>query len=474
MRFSYLYFLILCIILFSCTEKIRPKHFNYLISEPTMIVNSEQDNSIEGNYLRVNKINIQDSSFTFNIPNNFKINNANIKDWIVGWGQNKPLYDGGVENLRKIKKIDLKKGKIYFDKIQRGKGFPTSKQRIVFWNSAPSGFKNNQIKPIIDTRIWPQFSGESINFSSVVFDKSINKWVIIVNECDTSKIQIYAATSENLIEWKAANNGKPILTSKHFKNCKWAGKDKSGKINQTPFVSDILLHDNKWYLFMDGYDKSGKRSIGYAISEKSSLGKYKVSKKPILIPDKKGSWNEEAVFYAKVKKYKRGFILFYDGRNSEGSEKIGTAFSNDLVHWSNSSNNPIINQHVGWRSEIGCTEPNHIEIRNDSIFLMIAGVKKLKMGAWHHYVTKRMYLDVSGNVNDAQLGLYLSTDGGKTFIPHINNPIFSNDYTNKYENEHMGGNFKIISTDTSDFIIYQAKSSYKKLKYNILIRERKN
>ena len=66
----------------------------------------------------------------------------------------------------------------------------------------------------------------------------------------------------------------------------------------------------------------------------------------------------------------------------------------------------------------------------------------------------------------------ISLDGGKSFTPHKKNPIFTNDYSNFYENEHMGGNFELIKTDSIDYIIYQGKSSYIDSKYNILLRER--
>jgi hypothetical protein len=459
-------------ITFSCSEKIEMKNFNFMLSEPSMIVNYEQDNNMEGSYIEVQEFEYKDSSLFIKIPNNFFLNSASSENWLVGWGNNTPLNDAGVENLRQINKVDSKKGKIYLGKLRRGTGFPKKKDRIVFWNTTPSGFKNYIKKPIINPEFWPQFSGKSINFASVIYDQLLRKWVIIVNECDTSKIQIYAAFSDNLINWKAANGGAPILSVSDFKNCNWAGLDKTGKIKQAPNTSDIVRYKNKWYLFLDGYSSDGRRHIGIATSETSLLGPYKVSKNPILSPGLIGSWNEESVFCGKVKKYKDGFILFYDGRNSKGRESIGMAISKDLIHWTNSSNNPVLDQHEGWRSSVNCTEPNYIEIRKDSILLMVAGVKKFKMGAWHHYVTKRMYIDKSGNVGDAQLGVYLSTNGGKNFKAHKNNPVFVNDYSNKYENEHMGGNFKLIETDTADVIIYQAKSSYKGTNYNIMLKTR--
>ncbi len=472
MKKAHIPLIFILILVFSCSEKIEKKDFNFTLSKPCMILNYELDNTIEGSYIVVEEFEVKDSSIFIKDEGSLFLDSLITENWVIGWGSNKPLYDAGVENIRQIKKIASKNGKIYLGKLKRGNGFPSKNQRIVFWNTSPSGFKNIVKKPIINPKIWPQFSGESIGFSSVVYDSLVRKWVMIVHECDTSKVQIYAAISDDLVNWEAANGGDPILTPFDFEKCIWAGRDKTGKIKQTPYVSDIVRYNNRWYIFLDGYSADGKRHIGIATSDSSLLGPFEISKNPILSPDRKGSWNDESVFYAKIEKYKDGFILFYDGRNSEGHERIGMAFSKDLIKWTNSVKNPVLDQHYGWRSAIGCTEPNHIEIRGDSILLMVAGVKKFKMGAWHHYVTKRMYLDKSGNVDDAQLGVYLSTNGGNTFTPHINNPIFVNDYSNKYENEHMGGNFELIQTDTAEYIIYQVKSSYDGLKYNILLRMR--
>lgn len=417
----------------SCSEEIQKKDFNFTLDEACMIVNYQQDNTIEGDYILVEKRIEKQSIIYIKTPENFQINNSNIKDWVVGWGTDTPLYDAGVENIRSIESIDFKTGKITLGDIKRGAGFPKLNQRIVFWNTKPSGFFNYNQKAIITPDIWPEFSGKSIAFSSIEYDPILKKWIMIVHECDTSSVQIYAAVSDNLIDWKAANNGLPILKASDFKNCKWAGKDVTGKTPQTPYVSDIIYHDKKWHLFMDGYSSDGKRHIGIATSETSLLGPFKISNDPILSPGDKRSWDNEFVFYAKVKKYKDGFIMFYDGRNSKGYEQVGMSFSKDLLSWNKSPHNPVIDQHSGWRSFIGSSEPNHIEIRKDSIILMIAGVKKFKMGFWHNYITKQMYKDKSGNVDDAQLGVYLSTDEGKNFYAHKNNPVFTNNYGIKYK-----------------------------------------
>jgi hypothetical protein len=465
-----IYLIILLQILVSCTEEKKSISFDFFLNEPCMIVNVEQDNTIEGTYLRIEKSIKEDSVLIINLPDNFYLNNSNCSKWILGWGTNKPLYDAGVENLRTISKIDILNKKIVLGKLYRGTGFPDINQRIVFWNTQPSGFANEKKEPIINTKLWKKFNRKSINFSSIVYDSLLYKWVMIFNECDTDTISIYGAMSENLTDWVPVNNGSPLLTANDFKNCTWAGVSKQGNVPQTPFVSDVIRYKNKWFMFMDGYSKDGKRNIGIAVSEKSVIGPYKITNTPIISPSVAGSWNDKSCFYAKIVKYKDQFLLFYDGKNNEGDEGIGLSYSNNLITWINYEYNPVLEQHTGWRSSTRTTEPNYIEVRGDSIFLMAAGVKKFKMGPWHHYITKRMYLDKSGNVDDTQLGVFLSTDGGKTFIAHKNNPVFTNDYSNKYENEHLGGNFKLIKTDTGDFIIYQAKSSFDGLKYNIMLR----
>lgn len=116
-----------------------------------MIVNYEQDNTSEGNYITVSKFQKTDSSVSIKIPENFFITAVNFKNWVIGWGNNIPLHDAGVENIRGIEAIDFKNGKIYLSKFFRGRGFPAQNQRIVFWNTRPSGF-SNELKNRLLTR----------------------------------------------------------------------------------------------------------------------------------------------------------------------------------------------------------------------------------------------------------------------------------------------------------------------------------
>ncbi len=431
-----------------------------------MIANFEQDNGIEGSYLTVKRINCNDSSLFIDIPAGFYIQNQNCKTWIIGWGNQKPYYDAGVENLRSISSIDIPNNKIYLGKLLRGNGFPKMNQQVVFWNTQPSGFKPDDSLPVIDPSLWQGFSGNSVSFGSIAYDSVLCSWVMLFNECDTNKIQIYAALSKNLKNWQPANNGKAVLSSTDFKNCTWAGKTKDGKGNQSPFVSDIIRHKNRWYIFLDGYAANGKRNIGYAISAQTLLGPYTISSKAIVKPGITGSWNDAAVSYAKITHFKNRFLMYYDGCNSLGEEAVGLALSNDLETWNQWKQNPVIVDHLGWRSSVKCSEPNMVESKGDSIFLIVSGVK-----AFLQPKLSPCCMNKPGNIDDTQLGLYVSTDGGFRFSAHKNNPIFTNNYAQLSENEHMGACFKIIRTDTFNFIFYQAKSSYGGLKYNIMMRK---
>lgn len=469
-----LFFTVFFSLLFSCSHNVEPQYFNTFFSQPCMIVNVEQDNSIEGHYLVVESIKKIDNTYQLkiNLPNHFFINQTNYQNWILGVGNNKPYFDAGVENLWKIDSIDIVNKTVTISDCLRGSNLPIVNQEVVFWNTCPSGFKNDNGKPIINQKKWKGFNGNEIYFGALVFDSILNHYCMIFNEASKTEIQIYAAFSDNLVDWYPANDANPILVPNDFSNTSWAGEDITGEFLQTPYSSDLIFHDEKWYLFLYGF-KNGKRQIGLAVSDSTVLGPYKVFNDPIVANGKKRTWDENACLSARVAKYQDGFVMFYNAINRKGVEQLGVAWSSDLIKWRKYEKNPILSNDAAWRSCDKVAEPNYIEIRKDSIFVMVLGAKAFKDGLWYRHISKNAYMDKSGNVDDNQYGFYLSVDGGKTLIPHINNPVFVNDFSNLYENEHLGGGFKYITTDTSDFIFYQAKSSYQNTGYNIMMRERK-
>ena len=451
------------LILAGCSSTPEEQNFDFFLSEKCMITNLEQNNLIEGTQLRASSVDEDNSTLQLKLPDNFAINSENFSNWVIGWGEGEPYYDAGVENTRDISGIDINAGQLTLGACKRGEGFPRAGQRLVFWNKNPSGYKKVSTAPIFHPDFWPEFNGQSMGFSSVIFDEYRKVWITLVYEVDTDRSQIYAAYSVDLIHWKPAKKGKPVLTAEDFKDCSWS-------VNSAPRVSDIVTHNDKYYIFMDGQDAKGQRHISIATAV-DLLSEYHISKEPILSPQSEGTWNDHDVFCAKISKRKNDFVLFFDGRNEDGYEQIGRATSENLTSWK-MDENPVLDQHVGWRSAAFTTEPAYVECQGDTILLVAAGAKRFQESYWHHYITHRSYMDQSGNVNDAQLGVFISTDGGKSFIPHQNNPVFVNTYSDLYENEHMGGNFEWIDMDSISYIFYQAKTSSGGMKYSIFLRSR--
>lgn len=465
--------------IFGCTDPHPTKVFDTFLTEPAMIVNHEQDNTTEGRYLSVQSIRAWDTmaEIQLPLPADFHINHDNFHQWMIGWGSNVPLFDSGRENIRRILSIDLENGIIQTGGLLRGEGTPEEGQRVVFWNLKPSGFYNYHKEPVINPRLWPGFAGNQVHAGAIAFDSIAGKWIMILNESSLTKLEsevsIYAAQSDDLLHWEPANNGQPILRPENFRNSRWGGFNATGNLRHTGYPSDLVSHNGKWYLFMDGYCAEGKRHIGMAVSEQRATGPYTVIDEAVLSPDRGRAWDNQSCFYAKILPYHGAFLMFYDGKNQKGLERVGMAQSHDLLNWEKWKDNPVLSHHTGWRSKEGVTEPAFVMERNDSIFLLAAGAKRFKMGPWHHHVTRRMYMDKSGNVDFAALGFFVSADGGKSFVAHPHNPLFINNFSNPWEDSHLGSNFHYFKTDTAEIIIYQAKSGIENPQYNIMLRERK-
>lgn len=270
------------------------------------------------------------------------------------------------------------------------------------------------------------------------------------------------------------NKGQPLYTEQNFRSTNWAGWDKTRTTRQCPFVSDAIYHNGQWHLFLYGYNSVGKISTGL-VQTSSLIKKGLVRNASIITPEE--SFDKNGAFYPKVTRHKAGFLMAYDGLNQDSVENVCLAHSENLIRWDKFSHNPVIADHSGWHSKLSSSEPNTIISRNDSIFLLAAGTKAHKDSWWHRRITKRCWMDYPGNVDDAQLGIYLSTDGGQTgqtFLPHVNNPIIINDYADPFENEHMGGNIEFINHKDTNYIIYQAKARNDHLKYNLRVRKKPN
>ncbi len=453
-------------------------NFPFFLSEKTMIINKEQNNEVEGTYLKIEEI-INDSTVRVNLPEEFYLNNSNITEWMLGWPTGKAYYDAANENLRRILSINTSTRTVVLGSLLRGNGFPVINQRIAFWNKSPSGFKNFEQGKIIKPEWWGEFAGRSAEFGAIVFDSARAQWIMYLQEVDTNHVSIYAATSTDLNNWVPYNQGKTFISAGQFSAAAWAGTDGDGKTPQTARLYSIIYHNGVYHFYLSGYDKLAKRHIGLITAIDPLAGPFTIHPQPIISPSVTGP-DVNGCFYPKVCRLGNKFLLYYDGVGTDGTESVCLAQSNDLTIWEKFSGNPVIVKHYGWRSGRFTSEPSFVTCSKDSVWLMIGGYKKYNTEfEKEDSLQNRLPLDkgifsaaeaekgkhISGNVMDAEHGVFLSTDGGFTFRPHINNPIWINDYSDTLQNDHLGGDFFY----NDNLILYQAKSETEK-RYNILKR----
>jgi hypothetical protein len=458
--------------------------FPFFLSEKTMILNEEQNNEVEGHYLKVLQV-VSDSVLRINLPVGFYLKGKDCSGWMLGWPTGNAYYDAANENLRQIQFIDTNKNQVFLGKLLRGSGHPKKNQRVVFWNRAPSGFKNFRLGKMVRPEWWKAFAGKSIEFGGVVFDSIARHWIMYVQEVDTNHVNIYAATSIDFLKWNAFNKGMSIFQAKDFMDGIWGGIADDGKTPQSAKLYSVIFEKGEYFFFLCGYGSDQKRHIGLITSHDPLKGPFIIHPKPLISPDS-NSYDANGCFYPKVCRQGNKYLLYYDGIGTDGIERLCMAESNDLLQWKKNPKNPVIDKHYGWRSGPFTSEPNHIECHNDTVWLMLAGYKKYNT---EFNVTDSIYdrlpkdtsifnanesekgKHISGNVMDAELGVFFSTDGGYTFRPHINNPVWINDYSDTLQNDHLGGDFFHFKSPAGDYILYQAKSETQK-RYNILLRER--
>lgn len=454
-------------------------YFDFFLSEKTMITNREQDNETEGTYLKV-IAQINDSTIAVNLPDGFYLNNRNLSNWMLGWPTGKAYYDAGNENLRSIVRIDTVTHQIVLGNLLRGQGYPQVNQRVVFWNRSPSGFTNSKQGKVVQPGWWPSFYGNSMEFGAIVFDPLSKLWVMYLQEVDTNRVNIYAATSADFVNWQPYNSGKVFFTPAHFAHTTWAGVADDGVTPQTARLYSAIYHNDSLYIFLSGYDKQGRKHVGVITTTDALNGPFNIHPQPVLSPG--SGYDAKGCFYPKVAACGSKFLMYYDGIATDGTETLCRAGSEDLIHWNKYNNNPVIAKHYGWRSGLYTSEPNYVMCSGDTVWVSIGGYKKYNTEFNQaDSVGQKLPLDklifnakeeekgrhISGNVMDAQLGVFMSTDGGYTFRPHSNNPVWINDYSDTLQNDHIGGDF-FYHNNT---ILYQAKSETEK-RYNILSRQK--
>ena len=455
----------LIVLVFLQKQVIKQEDFNWRFTHQTMIVNTELNNTIEGNYFNTSYINLEKKYIELEsvTPDLFSI--LDSSSWIVGWGKEQRYHNRGNEILAEITGFDKKNKRIYLGKTN---SFPKENQNIVFWRKSIPNIIPIKDGPLINKEDIVGYPSNSMSFSRIIYDDKYNCYFSFIQPVDQPNTPIFLIESQDLRTWKNSLTDKPFFTSTDFSKLNWSNNDSLNDIGSCPRIGDLIFVKEKHFLFMYGYNRENKRQISIAVSENGIKGPYNIHSNPIITHGKKGDWNENGVFYPKILENDNNkYSLYFDGVNGRNEESIGVAHSTDMIFWALDPHSPVISHHHGWRSAKNVSEPAFVEKRSDSIFILVAGAKAFNESWKNKYLYKDSYVSAKGNVDQTQLGIFLSLDGGKSFMEHKNNPIFINNYFNPYENAHLGANFSIIEKEDTLFYFYQAKTSTPQLRYVI-------
>jgi hypothetical protein len=111
-----------------------------------------------------------------------------------------------------------------------------------------------------------------------------------------------------------------------------------------------------------------------------------------------------------------------------------------------------------------------VDVQGSVVTLWTAGTKEYVSSIAQRLGCKPHNIGTPGNVQDAQVGVYRSQDGGSTFVAHVNNPVIINDLLDASEDDHMGGNMVLLTTNNTHFYFYQAKSSDGNYRINLRVK----
>lgn len=460
-------FIVLIAVVYLITSKTKAANkliFNWRITAPGMIVNKERCNIIEGTYLRVSNLNEADCYIEIeDLPATFFLT-LEKSEWFIGWGDGDRYYNRGNENLAEIVGWDTLKKRFYLADLDK---FPQLNQEVVLWRKSLNYLRPLGHEMIIHSEDILGYPSQSMSFSRVLYDDLSTNYFMFVQPVDEDETPIFLLKSNDLRNWSNALGDKAVFDADFFKGVEWTNNESILKKGTCPQISDFIFHNGSWYLFITGINSKNERQIGVVKSKTGIFGPYVLDPSPLLSNGKRNTWNEAGVFYPKVLKRDNCFQLFYDGVSKDGKEAVGVANSFDFITWDHYNKNPVINEHSGWRSDKRVSEPAYVEASGDTTFLLVAGAKEFNDEWYHKKIFRNSYISAKGNVDQTQLGIYMSLDGGYTFVAHSNNPVFTNNFGNKYENAHLGANFSIVEKQDTTFYFYQAKTSFPKLRYVI-------
>jgi len=196
-----------------------------------------------------------------------------------------------------------------------------------------------------------------------VFRKN-GQWYMSYIIFDGRGYETWLAHSTDLLNWKTTGRIMSFTDT-----TQWDSNQKAGYVAlQDPKWGgsyQLQQYNNKYWMSYfggnsQGYEK-GLLSISVAYTEKDpgTVHEWKRLGKPVLMAtDGNVQWwdnhtlYKETVIWDKKKTLGHPFIMYYNANGDSvnkkrGAERIGMAFSDDMITWARAKNNPILNHNIG-------------------------------------------------------------------------------------------------------------------------------
>jgi predicted GH43/DUF377 family glycosyl hydrolase len=196
-----------------------------------------------------------------------------------------------------------------------------------------------------------------------VFRKN-NQWFMTYLIFNGRGYETWLANSKDLLSWKQLGRIMSFSDSTD-----WDSNQKAGypalQDNKWGGSYELQKYQNKyWMSYFGGHDRGyekGLLSISIASTEKDPSVAHEWHRlgKPVLTAtDPSVQWwdnhtlYKETVIWDKAKSLGHPFIMYYNANGDSvnkkrGAERIGMAFSDDMVNWKRAEKNPILNHNIG-------------------------------------------------------------------------------------------------------------------------------
>lgn len=196
-----------------------------------------------------------------------------------------------------------------------------------------------------------------------VFRKN-GQWYMSYIIFDGRGYETWLAHSTDLLNWKTTGRIMSFTDT-----TQWDSNQKAGYMAlQDPQWGgsyELQKYNNKYWMSYFGGNTQGYEkgllsiSMAYTSKDPSIVHEWQRLGKPVLMAtDKNVQWwdnhtlYKETVLWDKKKSLGHPFIMYYNANGDSvnkkrGAERIGMAFSDDMITWTRAEKNPILNHNVG-------------------------------------------------------------------------------------------------------------------------------